>query len=100
MGLKTTIRVQKQSFERNRCLFQQSAQLAEQGFDVEQVVVVARLRAGAGQGLAAAVGQEQQVRRAGRFAALVVNDRAPIFSQRVATDELNTGQVEPTAMQL
>ena len=63
-------------------------------------MVVARLRAGAGQGLATAVGQEQQVRRAGRFAALVANGRAPIFSQRVAAIELDTRQVEPTAMQL
>ena len=81
-------------------LFQQAAPLAERGFDVKQVVVVARLRAGAGQGLARGVGQKQQLRRAGRFAALVANGRAPVFSQRVAAVELDTGQVETAAMQL
>ena len=40
----------KLSFEQNTRLFHQAAQLIERGFDVEQAVEVARLRAGAGQG--------------------------------------------------
>ena len=51
-------------------------------------------------GLVDAVGQQQQVRRAGRFAALVANGRAPVLGQRMAAAGLDTGQVEPSVMYL
>ena len=46
----------------------QVAQLVRQGLDVKQVVVVARLRAGAGQGLALVVGQKEQDAERGQLA--------------------------------
>ena len=68
----------------------QVAQLVKQGPYVEQVVGVARLRAGAGQGLALVVGQKQQVGDAGSFAALVADGRAPVVGAGMAAIELPT----------
>ena len=57
-------------------------------------MVVARLRAGAGQGLAPVIGQEQGRGGADFFAALVADGFPPVFGGRVAAVELDAGTVE------
>ena len=69
-------------------------QLAERGFDVKHVVVVARLWAGTGQRLAGVIGQKEQVGGARRFAARVADGRPAVFGRGVAAIELDTGQVK------
>ena len=77
----------------------QVAQLVKQGLDVEQIVVVARLRRGTGERLALVVSQKEQVGGAGSFAALVADGRAPVVGAGMAAVELYTGQVQARLVQ-
>ena len=78
-GIKAPVGVHKKAFERYLRFLDQVAQLVKQGLDVKQVGVVARLRAGAGQGLALVVGQKEQIGGAGSFAALVAIPAPPLW---------------------
>ena len=59
IGVKGFVGVQKQPGDGNIGRFERGADFPEQGVEQVAVVVVARLRAGAGQGLAPVVGQEE-----------------------------------------
>ena len=71
LAVKGFVRVQKQAGEWNTRRFEENADFAKQGGQPVAVVVMARLRTGAGQGLAPVVGQEQGRRGAGFFRAFL-----------------------------
>ncbi len=79
LGVKGFVGVQKQPGDGNIGRFERGADFAEQVIEQVGVMVIARLRAGAGQGLAPVVGEEQGRGGAGFFAALVADGSPPPF---------------------
>ena len=89
-GVEGFVRVQKQADDGNAGRFKEGADFPKQGVEP----VVARLRAGAGQGLTPVVGQEQGRGGAGFFAALVADGLPAVLGGGVAAVELDAGTVQ------
>ena len=97
LNIKGFFGVQKQPGDGNSGRLERGVDFPEQGVEPVGIVVVARLRAGAGQGLAPVFGQEQGRGGASFFAALVADGLLAVLGGCMATVELDagTGQVGP-----
>ena len=94
IGIKGFVGVQKQPGDRNIGHFERGADFPKRGVEPVSVLVIARLRAGAGQVLALVVGQEKDRGGAGFFAALVANGLPAVLGGRVAAVEWDAGTVK------